>query len=207
MMIVDLFRIISKPLFALKLSPTSTTHFIHSVSQSPLTLIMSTTAISTLGFPANSLLSLASQTVRLLNAHFNQQYETALTAGDDYEVESVENLTDVQITLQQLDPVYWKELADKRLQSTGGFTSWTPAELARSAEPQARMRALLELGRIPKAFWVMPEAVKLWRESRGTGVDGTEIESEDAQLGFLIFLSEKQERARLFEFVTANGHA
>jgi hypothetical protein len=46
------------------------------------------------------------------------------------------------------------------------------------------MRALLELGCILKAFWVMPEAVKLWRESRGTGVDGTEMESEDAQLDF-----------------------
>lgn len=83
-----------------------------------------TTAISprlegSLSFPLDLLLSLASQTVRLLNAHYSQQYEIALTAGDDSEVESVEALTDVQITLQQLDPVYWKELADKRLQSTG----------------------------------------------------------------------------------------
>ena len=124
MMIVDLLvvRITSKPLFVLKLSFTSTTHFIHSVSI--LTLNMSTattitTLEGTLRFPAHSLLSLASQIVRLLNAHYTQQYETALTAGDDSEVESVENLTDVQITLQQLDPVYWKELADKRLQSTG----------------------------------------------------------------------------------------
>lgn len=66
------------------------------------------------------------------------------------------------------------------------------------------MRALLDLGRIPKAFWVKPPAVNLWRGSRGTDVDGTEMESEDAQLDFLVFLSEKRERAGLFGFVTAD---
>ena len=87
---------------------------------------MTTTAISTLTldgtlrFPAHSLLSLASQAVRMLHAHHTQQYQTFLTAGnEDSEVESVENLTDVEITLKELDPVYWKELADRRLQSTG----------------------------------------------------------------------------------------
>lgn len=90
-----------------------------------------------LRFRAHLLLSLASQTVRLLNTHYTQQYETALTTDDDdSEVESVENLNDV--------------------------------------------RVLFELGCIPKAFWVMPEAVKIWRESRGASVDGTEMESEHA---------------------------
>ena len=49
-----------------------------------------------------------------------------------------------------------------------------------------------------------PAAVNLWRGSRGTDVDGTEMESEDAQLDFLVFLSEKRERAGLFGFVTAD---
>ena len=31
----------------------------------------------------------------------------------------MENLTDVEITLRELDPIYWKELADRRLQTTG----------------------------------------------------------------------------------------
>lgn len=73
-----------------------------------------------LRFPAHSLLSLASQTVRLLHAHFTQQHQTSLIAGDEAsEDESVENLTDVEITLRELDPIYWKELADRRLQTTG----------------------------------------------------------------------------------------
>ena len=81
----------------------------------------------------------------------------------------------------------------------GGFSSWTATELARRAELQTRTTALLELGRIPKAFWVVPEAVKLWRESRGAGGEDTKArETEDAELDFLIFLSEKQERAELF---------
>ena len=206
---------------------------------------MTTRAISTLTldgtlrFPAHSLLSLASQTVRLLHAHFTQQHQISLSAGDEAsENESVENLTDVEITLQELDPVYWKELADKRLHAAGkssynkyratllysklnvyltrslmlcvvgGFTSWTATELARRAEPEARMSVLLELSRIPKAFWVVPQAVKLWRESQGARVNGTENqESEDAQLDFLIFLSEKRERAELFKLVTADDNA
>ena len=90
----------------------------------------------------------------------------------------------------------------------GGFTSWTATELARRAEPEARMSVLLELSRIPKASYVVPQAVKLWRESRGAGVNGTENqESEDAQLDFLIFLSEKPGRAELFKLVTADGNA
>ena len=84
------------------------------------TAIFTLTLDGTLRFPAHSLLSLACQTVRLLHAHHTQQHQTSLTAGDeDSEVESVENLTDVEITLQELDPVYWKELADRRLQTTG----------------------------------------------------------------------------------------
>ena len=87
----------------------------------------------------------------------------------------------------------------------GGFTSWTATELARRAEPKARMSILLELNRIPKASFVVPEAVKLWWESRGAGVNDTEIqESEDAKLDFLVFLSEKRGRAELFKLVTAD---
>ena len=38
----------------------------------------------------------------------------------------------------------------------GGFTSWTATELARRAETEARVSVLLELDRVPKAFWVVP---------------------------------------------------
>lgn len=55
---------------------------------------------------------------------------------------------------------------------------------------------------------MIPEAVKLWRESRGAGVNDTEQESaEEAQLDFLIFLSERRGRAGLFNLVTVDGHA
>ena len=51
-----------------------------------------------------SLLSLTSQTIWLLHAHHTQQHQTFLTTGkEDSEVEIVENLTDVEITLQVLD--------------------------------------------------------------------------------------------------------
>ena len=87
---------------------------------STTTAISTLTLDGTLRFPAHSLLSLASQTVRLLHEHYTQRHQTAVTAGDEAsEDDSVQNLTDVEITLQELDPVYWKELADKRLQSTG----------------------------------------------------------------------------------------
>ena len=90
----------------------------------------------------------------------------------------------------------------------GGFTSWTATDLARRAEPKTRMSILLELGRIPKASFVVPEAVKLWRESRGAGANNTENqENEDAQLDFLIFLSEKRGRAELFKLESADGNA
>ena len=69
---------------------------------------------------AHSLLSLACKALQLLHSHHHQQFQAAQTAGDeDAEVESVENLNDVEQTLKELDPVYWKELADGRLQSTG----------------------------------------------------------------------------------------
>lgn len=90
----------------------------------------------------------------------------------------------------------------------GGYTTWTAAELARRSKPETRMSVLFELGRIPKAFWVVPDAVKLWRESRGAHMDGTENQrNEDAQLDLLIFLSEKRARAELFKLVTADGKA
>ena len=40
------------------------------------------------------------------------------TGDEDSEVEIVENLNDVELMLQELDPVYWKELIDKQLEST-----------------------------------------------------------------------------------------
>ncbi|KIL71516.1 hypothetical protein M378DRAFT_19833 [Amanita muscaria Koide BX008] len=145
------------------------------------------------------LLSLASKAVHSLHSHYDQQRQMAVTAGDeDWEAKIVENLYDVELTLKELDPVYWKELVDKRLESTGGFTSWTATELARRAKLQTRINALLAIGRIPKAFWVVPEAVKLWRK-RGAGGEDTEA---DAELDLLIFLSENRKRAELFCPVT-----
>ena len=46
---------------------------------------------------------------------------------------------------------------------------------------------------------MVPEAVKLWRESRG---EDTEAKMEDAALDLLIFLSENRERAELFRLAT-----
>ena len=93
------------------------------------------------------------------------------------------------------------------LDIVGGSTLWTAAKLARRAEPEVRMSFLLELSRIPEASFVVTQAVKLWRESRGAGVNGAENqESEDAQLDFLNFLSEKRGRAELFKLVTAYGN-
>ena len=43
---------------------------------------------------------------------------------------------------------------------------------------------------------MVPEAVKLWRESWGAGGEDTE-----AKLDLLIFLSDNQERAELFRLV------
>jgi len=66
------------------------------------------------------LLSLASKAVHSLHSHYDQQLQTAVTAGDeDPEAEIAENLYDVELTLKELDPVCWGELADKRLESTG----------------------------------------------------------------------------------------
>ena len=65
------------------------------------------------------LLSLASKVVHLLHSHYEQQYQTATAGDEDSDTDMVDNLNDVELTLKELDPVYWKELADKRLESTG----------------------------------------------------------------------------------------
>jgi len=76
-------------------------------------------------------LSLASKAVHSLHSHYEQQLQTAETAGDeDLETEILENLNDVEITLIELDPVYWKELADKRLESTHGLLGSSLAGLS-----------------------------------------------------------------------------
>ncbi|KAF8325529.1 hypothetical protein F5887DRAFT_1018708 [Amanita rubescens] len=137
------------------------------------------------------LLSLASKVVQSLHSHYDQQLQTA--GDEDSEAEIAENLYDVELTLKELDPVCWKELVDKRLEST---------ELAHRANLQTRITALLALGRIPKAFWVVPEAVKLWRKSQRAGGEDTKAKMEDANLDLLIFLSENRERAELFRPVT-----
>lgn len=166
-------------------------------------------AISTLTLEsAQPLLALASNSVRLLHSHYTKGHEKALATGDeDAESEHVENLIDVEITLRELDPVYWKELADKRLQpgtsapywnvfdqlkpaTVGSFTSWSSEELARRADTKARITALLGLGSTPKAFWVVPEAVKHWREARVASL-AKDNESEDVQLDLLVFFERK----------------
>jgi len=71
---------------------------------------MSTTL--TASFLAHSLLFLASHTLRLLHAHYTQQYEASLATGDDdSEGESADNLNDVDIMLPCL-----LEMTQKRLQ-------------------------------------------------------------------------------------------
>ena len=68
----------------------------------------------------HSLLELAAEVIRSLHSYYEQQHQTAVTAGDeDSEVDIVENLNDVELTLKELDPIYWKGLVDKRCESTG----------------------------------------------------------------------------------------
>lgn len=57
------------------------------------------------------------------------------------------------------------------------------------------------MGNIPKAFWTVPEAVKRYREARLASVIKEQAEDEDVLLDILVFLAEKQERARLFSIV------
>lgn len=101
------------------------------------TAISALTLDGTLRFSANSLLSLASQIVRLLHTHHSQQRETFLAAGDeDSEVESVENLTDIEILLRELDPVYWKEVADRRLETYGKSSYTISSHVIFKTKPQ-----------------------------------------------------------------------
>lgn len=84
---------------------------------------------------------------------------SAIRAPDeDSATECLWNLTDAHITLHtySMVKVCLYHIKIKRLSNfdVGDFTPWTPAfnaEHARIVEPQARMRVLLELGRIPKA--------------------------------------------------------
>lgn len=80
------------------------------------TTTMTKAALLTLG-GTHYLLSLASKVVQSLHSHYDQQLQTA--GNEDSEAEIAENLYDVELTLKELDPVCWKELVDKRLESTG----------------------------------------------------------------------------------------
>ena len=81
------------------------------------TTTMTKAALLTLG-GTQYLLSLASKAVHSLHSHYEQQCQMAMTAGDK-DSEAAEILYDVELTLRKLDPICWKELVDKRLESTG----------------------------------------------------------------------------------------
>ena len=78
---------------------------------------MTKAALLTLG-GTQYLLLLASKAVHSLHSHYEQQCQMAMTAGDK-DSEAAEILYDVELTLRKLDPICWKELVDKRLESTG----------------------------------------------------------------------------------------
>ena len=81
------------------------------------TTTMTKAALLTLG-GTQYLLSLVSKAVHSLHSHYEQQCQTAMTAGDK-DSEAAEILYDVELMLRKLDPVCWKELVDKQLESTG----------------------------------------------------------------------------------------
>lgn len=65
-------------------------------------------------------------------------------------------------------------------------------------DERQRITNLLALGTIPKAEYVLTEAVKRHREGREANTDRSEIEKEDVLLDLLVFLAGKRERAALF---------
>lgn len=75
----------------------------------------------------------------------------------------------------------------------------------RVLDERQRISNMFALGKVPKAEFVVPEAVQKHREARAasSSTDRTEgdISREDVLLDLLIFLAGKRERAALFTVV------
>lgn len=70
---------------------------------------------------------------------------------------------------------------------------------------ETRYKELLGLGKIPKAFYVIPRAVEKFRREREVESDPSSQEREDALLDLLIFLSSSRNQNLLFELVEEGG--
>lgn len=79
---------------------------------------------------------------------------------------------------------------------------FTDMPVQRFVSEQQRITNLLAIGRVPKAEYVIAEAVQKYRETRDVKTDRNEVEKEDVLLDFLVFLAGKRERASLFSVVT-----
>lgn len=78
---------------------------------------------------------------------------------------------------------------------------FTEIPAQRIVSEQQRISNLLAIGRVPKAEFVIADAVQKYREMRDTKVDKDAVEKEDALLDLLVFLAGKRERAALFSVV------
>lgn len=68
-------------------------------------------------------------------------------------------------------------------------------------DERQRVSNLFALGTIPKAEFVIAEAVQRRREAREESMDRSEAAKEDVLLDLLVFLASKRERAALFSVV------
>ncbi|EIM91322.1 uncharacterized protein STEHIDRAFT_152970 [Stereum hirsutum FP-91666 SS1] len=142
--------------------------------------------------PSSALLSVACTCVRSLHSHYETRRRDFEAANnEDGDVDAVESLGDVEHTVREIDPAYWQELLSTRFKS-----SEIPAQ--RVVSEQQRISNLLAIGRVPKAEFVIAEAVQRHRETRDGKVDKDAVEKEDVLLDFLVFLAGKRERAALF---------
>lgn len=72
---------------------------------------------------------------------------------------------------------------------------------AQEIDERQRVSNLFALGTIPKAEFVIAEAVQRCREAREASMDKSESAKEDVLLDLLVFLASKRERAALFSVV------
>lgn len=145
--------------------------------------------------PSSALLSVACICIRSLHSHYETRRRSCEAANDeDGEVNTTESLGDVEHTVRAIDPPFWQELLSRRLK---------PNDIPAQPEIDERQRVsnLFALGTIPKAEFVIAEAVQRRREAREESMDRSEAAKEDVLLDLLIFLASKRERAALFSVV------
>ncbi|KAI0312370.1 hypothetical protein OF83DRAFT_1176703 [Amylostereum chailletii] len=150
-------------------------------------------------FPASELLAVARMCVRALHAHYATQQRANESAGDEEAaIEAAECLQDVEHTVHAIDPEFRQELLSQRLELKD-----TPA--IQPHDGMTELKTLLTISRMPKAFWVIPWAAKIRRETRPADASKEEVQHEDVLLDLLVFLAEKRERAGLFKTIDGEG--